>query len=84
MDSADHSEHIALLKQSIRMQLNAAARNGHIDGTDALGVLVALTAEMVARVADDCERDQLVTEVVECFPSIVQIEREVPEGTTWQ
>jgi hypothetical protein len=84
MGGTDHSEQIALLKQSIRLQLNAAARYEHIDGTDALRVLVELTAEMVARVADDWERHQLISEVVECFPGIVQIEREVPEGTTWQ
>ena len=82
--SSDHIERIRELRQTIRSCLNAAVRDGTIEGEDALGVLVGLSAEMVAGVQDVKLRGDIVCGIVDHFPSMVLIEVEVPEGVTWQ
>lgn len=84
MDQVDHLEEIALLKRTIRSQLNAAVRDGRLCGEQLLGVIMSLGAEMVASVPDDKLRGEFVDMVVSQFPDAVTFEREVPNEVTWQ
>lgn len=72
------------LKRTIRAQLNYAASRGHLTGDEALALLLELGAEFVARVRDEGHCDRLTSDVMEIFPTMVAIEREVPPGVTWQ
>ncbi len=84
MDQVDHLEQIATLKRTIRAQINASVRDGHLCGEQALGVLMSLSAEIIASVSDDKMRGEFVDMVVSQFPDAVMFEREVPGEVTWQ
>lgn len=75
---------IVRLKRTIRRCLNQATSRGDIDGHDALGVLMVLSAEMVARVRDDGCRAEFVDTVVTKFPAAVDLERALQKGATLQ
>ncbi len=84
MDQIDHLEQIALLKRYIRAQVNTAVRDGHLCGEQVLGILMSLSAEIIASVSDDKTRGEFVDMVVSQFPDAVTFEREVPGEMTWQ
>ena len=84
MTEADHLEQIAALKRTIRSQVNAAVRDGHLCGEQVLGILMSLSAEIIASVSDDKARGEFVDMVVSQFPDAVMFEREVPGEVTWQ
>jgi len=83
MDQVDHLEQIALLKQAIR-RLNVAAVQDGMSGEQVLGILMSLSAEIIASVSDDKTRGEFVDMVVSQFPDAVMFEREVPGEVTWQ
>ena len=83
MNKADHIEAIVLLKRAIR-RLNVAAVQDGMPGEQVLGVLMSLSAEMIARVSDDKMRGKFVDIVVSRFADAVMLEREVPGEVTWQ
>ncbi len=84
MHQVDHLEQIALLKRTIRAQVNTAVRDGHLCGEQVLGILMSLSAEIIASVSDDKVRGEFVDMVVSQFPDAVIFEREVPGEVTWQ
>jgi len=83
MGEVDHGEEIVRLKRTIRSQVNAAVRNG-LCGEQALGILMSLSAEIIAGVSDDKVRGEFVDMVVSQFADAVTFEREVPGEVTWQ
>jgi len=83
MNQVDHLEQIATLKRTIRLQINTAVRDG-LCGEQALGILMSLSAEIIASVSDDKVRGEFVDMVVSQFPDAVTFEREVPGEVTWQ
>jgi hypothetical protein len=83
-ETSDHNDEVEQLRRTILAHLKVAASHGRIEGIEALGILVRLAARLIASVEDEDERKHLVYAVTEDFPSIVQIEREVPDQVTWQ
>jgi hypothetical protein len=79
-----HADEIAILKRTIRAQLNMAARHQRIDGLDALAILMGLAAEMVAQVQDDGRRAEYIQAVTETFPAHVLLAHERPVEATLQ
>jgi hypothetical protein len=75
---------IARLKKDITAKLVDAVGKGDIDGHDALGVLMVLSARMVAQVEDEDTRDEFVRTVLDNFETAVVLERQLPVTETLQ
>lgn len=79
MSKADQIER---LKGNLRRQMNEAAARGTMTGDDVLGCLFTVGAEMVARVKDADERNQIIGSVIGFFPDAVNMERVFAERST--